>query len=202
MKIRSMTEQDLDAVVEITVKGFAVTDFYRYIAPDEAQRFAFLNVMFHGRIRGALTHSDIDLAAENGDVLGAATWVPPQTAPVHQTLQASYNPAFDALPEDVRTRWQNFTQTLSEAREKSLQQPFWSLSPIVVSPKAQGKGIASLLIRKKLAEIDTAPLPCFLATQDPKNRDIYAHYGFAVTSEDRLGASEIISYTMVRPAQT
>jgi predicted GNAT family N-acyltransferase len=101
-------------------------------------------------------------------------------------------------------RWINFYETLLAGMKKSVQQPFWSLSPIVVLPEEQGKGVGSRLLRKKLEEIGT--LPCFLATQSTVNRDIYNRYGFRTTVENRLSEpsenwleGSIVSYTMIRP---
>jgi predicted N-acetyltransferase YhbS len=105
---------------------------------------------------------------------------------------------------EIATRWVGFYEILLAGMKKSVQQPFWGLSPIVVLPEEQGKGIGSRLMRKKLEEIGA--FPCFLATQSASNRDIYNRYGFRTTVEDRLGAwnkncpeGGIVNYTMIRP---
>jgi predicted acetyltransferase len=71
----------------------------------------------------------------------------------------------------------------------------------MVLPEKQGKGFASELIRRHLHTIDDDGLPCFLATQDPMNCDIYKRYGFEITSEDEVSNSGVISYAMLRPAK-
>jgi GNAT superfamily N-acetyltransferase len=163
--------------------------------------------MFRYRIVHGLEHNETDLAEREGGgkIVAAATWAPPaeplkdeQVARLLEEMRdtlAPYSPG-------VAARWVGFYEKLLAALRKSVQQPFWSLSPIVVLPEEQGRGIGSRLIRKKLEEIGA--LPCFLSTQSTANRDIYIRYGFRTTVEDRLddGRSEsgIVSYTMIRPS--
>jgi GNAT superfamily N-acetyltransferase len=71
------------------------------------------------------------------------------------------------------------------------------MGPIAVRPEAQGKGAASALLRKRLAEIDGAGLPCLLGTQDKKNLAIYNHYGFKLVRKDPL-VENVFTYAMTR----
>ncbi|MDR1874876.1 MAG: GNAT family N-acetyltransferase [Synergistaceae bacterium] len=208
IKIRKMEISDVEAVVVVGVEAFRQSSFYRYIAPDEKERVRFLETMFRQRVVRGLAQNKTDLAVrDDGKIIGAATWVPPgepmkdehvpQLVRGIRHLLSGYSPG-------VVARWIGFYEILLTSMRKSVQQPFWSLSPVVVLPEEQGKGGGSRLIRKKLEEIGS--LPCFLATQSAANRDIYGRYGFRTTVEDRLGRDngregDIVSYAMVRPAQ-
>jgi predicted N-acetyltransferase YhbS len=211
MRIRGMSASDVEAVVAVSVEAFRHSDFYGYIAPGEEERVKFLETMFRYRTVHGLGHNETDLAEREGGgkIVGAATWTPPgeplkdeQIPPLVEgmkNLLSSHSPG-------VVARWVSFYVILLAGMKKSVQQPFWSLSPIVVLPEEQGKGTGSKLIRKKLEEIGA--FPCFLATQSAANRDIYNRYGFRTTAEDRLSEESdscprggIISYTMIRPAE-
>jgi ribosomal protein S18 acetylase RimI-like enzyme len=209
MRIRRTSVSDVEAVVAVSVRAFRHSDCYGYIAPDEEERGKFLETMFRYRTVHGLEHNETDLAERENDgkIIGAATWSPPgeplkdeqipRLIEGMRTLLSSYS-------SGIAARWVGFYEILLAGMKKSVQQPFWSLSPIVVLPEEQGKGTGSRLMRKKLKEISA--FPCFLATQSAVNRDIYNRYGFRTTVEDRLGEGNencpeggVISYTMVRP---
>jgi predicted GNAT family N-acyltransferase len=101
----------------------------------------------------------------------------------------------------LRERFMAFVKILIQAREQTIQQPFWSLAPIAVLPKSRGKGVASALINKKLKEIDKSSPPCFLGTQDKVNVAIYEKFSFQKLRED-LVSSDITHYTMIRHGNT
>jgi ribosomal protein S18 acetylase RimI-like enzyme len=61
----------------------------------------------------------------------------------------------------------------------------------------QGKGIASLLIRRQLKIIDDSHLPCILVTQEENNISIYERYGFKIGIEIPIDIG-IMSYGMIR----
>jgi hypothetical protein len=167
----------------------------------------FLETMFRRRAVHGLEQNETDLTEkDDGTIIGAATWIPPG-APIKDEqipqLMKNMRDLFSEYSPGIVARWVGFYKILLEGMRKSVQQPFWSLSPIVVLPKEQGRGEGSRLIRKKLEEIGS--LPCFLATQSITNRDIYGRYGFRTTAEDRLAGDNgaeghIVSYTMIRPA--
>jgi GNAT superfamily N-acetyltransferase len=104
---------------------------------------------------------------------------------------------FKGLSPEVAERWMVF-QAIIEAQEKNIPPLTWELAPIAIAPEAQGRKIGSKLITKKLEEIDRAGLPCFLATQDRINLEIYGHFGFKKLDEIPIAPGGPISYGMLR----
>lgn len=200
MEIRPMEAKDFEDVLSVMVKSFRNGALYRYVAPDEKVRTEFLQEVFKARLASSLGREEIHVAEEEGRIIAAAIWIRPQPASTDNSKMTGAG-ALSGLPTDVVERWTGFTKILLAAQRKSIQPPFWSLAPIAVLPEMQGKGIASKLIRLQLAKIDAEYLPCFLATQDAPNVNIYYRYGFRITSEDRIPGSVIVNYTMVRTAQ-
>jgi hypothetical protein len=58
------------------------------------------------------------------------------------------------------------------------------------------------LLRPVLERIDRERVPCYLETNVAKDVAIYERFGFEVVSEDRMPGTEVISFAMLRKAQT
>jgi ribosomal protein S18 acetylase RimI-like enzyme len=204
VEIKTMLARDIDRVTALLVAAFQERPFYRYIAPDSDIRRAFLSASFRLRMEESLGACIVDIAEDAGKLTGVAVWVPPSrdlsAAPV-RLPDAAMKAMMSAFPPDMRARFYNFLRTLAGAREKAVRPPFWSLAPIAVLPSEQGRGIASALIRRNLRDADAQRLPCFLATQDEANLAIYRRFGFEKVREDSLPLTDIVHYTMLRPAQ-
>jgi ribosomal protein S18 acetylase RimI-like enzyme len=198
MEIKPMGPEDIDEAVALLVPAFVNRPFYRYIAPDGPERREFLALNFRVRLEHSLGAGEIDLAVLAGHIVGIAVWAPPASAPPPE--DRSQEAAFSGFSPGLQERFFGFLRILTAARDQSIARPYWSLAPIAVSPEKQGAGIASTLIRKKLAEIDSLRQPCFLATQDAANLAIYGRYGFQKVREDPLPPG-LVHYTMVRPAR-
>ena len=198
MDIKPMGPERLDEAVTLLVSAFQDRPFYHYIAPDEAERREFLTRNFRDRLEHSLGVSDIELALQDGRLMGVAVWAPPVSAPPPE--DHSLEAAFADFSPGLQERFFGFLRILMAARDQVIRQPYWSLAPVAVLPEEQGKGIASALIRKKLREIDAARTACFLGTQDAVNLDIYARYGFQKVREDPLTPGRV-HYTMIRPKQ-
>jgi N-acetylglutamate synthase-like GNAT family acetyltransferase len=197
--IRPLGEAEIGQASEILVSTFYDKPFYRYIAPDDAERREFLAVNFDKRLREGFGKSDI-LAACRGDglIAGIAVWAPPGGGAGSDA--ASMEAALTRFSAPLRERFFRFLGILHAARDASVCAPFWSLAPAAVFPSEQGRGAGGALLRWKLREIDGQNLRCFLATQDRENTAIYARFGFKTAREDPLPDSNIIHYTMVREA--
>jgi GNAT superfamily N-acetyltransferase len=208
LNIRNLRKTEKDEAVRLFVSAFENSLFYQYIAPDIEERRRFLFANFQQRFEEGFGVNTMDAAvigaADKRRLVGFAVWQPPAgsfTPPVSvEAKKAEIEKAFSAFSEGLRGRFFAFLETLGNARDKVIRPPFWSLAPIAVLPSEQGKGIASALIRKKLAEIDTARLPCFIATQDEVNLSIYARYGFELARRDVLNPPDIVHYTLIRNA--
>ncbi|MDR0708146.1 MAG: hypothetical protein LBF60_09810 [Treponema sp.] len=145
--------------------------------------------------------NETDRAVVDGELIGIAVWSPPATGEAgaisHATADHSLEELLAVYSMGLRKRFLAFIKLLTQARDQTIQQPFWSLAPIAAPPKARGKGVASALINKKLKELDEARLPCFLGTQDKANVAIYEKFAFHTQREDSI-SSDITHYTMIR----
>jgi ribosomal protein S18 acetylase RimI-like enzyme len=186
-----MLAADIPAVVDLMAAAFQNAALYRYLEADGEKRRDLLRVVFQNRIPASFHAVQGELAIDGGLPVGAALWSPPiqlpalpPSAPRHEN--AALNEAVRRFGPAVYEKWTRFHAVLFGALAHAYPAPHWSLSPIAVLPPSQGKGIASSLIRAKLAEIDQRGDPCLLATQDQVNTLIYARYGFTIIQEDAI----------------
>ena len=77
----------------------------------------------------------------------------------------------------------------------------WYLYNLSVSRKAQGKGIASKLMRPMLQFCDMENMVCYLETNKESNVSLYQHYGFQLAEQKLIPKSNVMHYAMTRSPQ-
>jgi GNAT superfamily N-acetyltransferase len=199
MEFRLMDKGDFNEVVGLMVRAFFPSTLYTWAAPDEEQRLKILSAMFRYRVRDWLENSrEIQLALEDGRIVGSATWLKPRTAPPPPG-GGPPEEVFRGLDPAVVERWSQF-QRIIEAQEGTILPAAWELAPIAVLPERQGRKIGAALINRKIAFLDAEGLPCYLCTQDRINLGVYERFGFREVSEVLIAEGGPVSYTMKREA--
>jgi ribosomal protein S18 acetylase RimI-like enzyme len=79
--------------------------------------------------------------------------------------------------------------------------PHWYLMMIGVKDAFRGQGYATRLIQPMLERCSQGKMPCYLETHNPRNLDIYGHFGFTVVEEGILPSSDIRHWAMLRIAE-
>ena len=74
----------------------------------------------------------------------------------------------------------------------------WYLFNICIKKDAQGKGIASKLMRPMLQFCDDERMPAYLETNKESNIGFYQHFGFDLMSKEPIPGSTVIHCAMVR----
>lgn len=91
--------------------------------------------------------------------------------------------------------YENFAMKL---KKKYTGHADWYLYNLSVSRKAQGKGIASRLMRPMLDFCDRENMVCYLETNKESNVSLYRHYGFALEEQTPIPGSDVLHYAMTR----
>jgi predicted N-acetyltransferase YhbS len=197
MEFRLMNQGDFDEVANLLVRAFFSSTLYTWVAAEEGERLKILAAIFQYRIRLWLEDGrEVELALEDGQIVGSATWIGPAAANPPAGGRAM-DGVLAGLSPSAAKRWSQF-QPVIETQEKNIPQPAWELAPIAVLPEKQGKKIGAALIYKKLALIDAAGLPCYLCTQDRINLTIYERFGFKKDGEILIAEGGPVSYAMKR----
>lgn len=74
----------------------------------------------------------------------------------------------------------------------------WYLYNLSIRKAAQGKGIASKLMRPMLQFCDDERMVVYLETNKESNVGLYQHYGFELMKEEQIPKSIVTHYAMVR----
>lgn len=81
------------------------------------------------------------------------------------------------------------------------KEPCWYLPMIAADPFATGQGLGAALMKHALAIIDSAGLPAYLESSNPRNISLYARHGFEAMGEIQVGSSPVMT-PMHRAART
>ena len=74
----------------------------------------------------------------------------------------------------------------------------WYLFNLSIKKDAQGKGLASKLMRPMLEFCDDEKMVSYLETNKESNVGLYQHYGFELMKEEQIPQSTVMHYAMVR----
>ena len=74
----------------------------------------------------------------------------------------------------------------------------WYLYNLSIRKEAQGKGIASKLMRPMLQFCDDERMVAYLETNKEANVGLYRHYGFDLMKEEQIPKTPVMHYAMVR----
>ena len=74
----------------------------------------------------------------------------------------------------------------------------WYLYNLSIKKDAQGKGLASKLMRPMLQFCDDERMVAYLETNKEANVGLYRHYGFDLMKEEQIPKSAVTHYAMVR----
>ena len=74
----------------------------------------------------------------------------------------------------------------------------WYLYNLSIKKDAQGKGIASKLMRPMLGFCDDEKMVAYLETNKEQNVGLYQHYGFQLMKQEFIPGTPVTHYAMVR----
>lgn len=77
----------------------------------------------------------------------------------------------------------------------------WYLYNLSIKKDAQGKGIASKLLRPMLQFCDEEKMVAYLETNKDSNVSLYRHYNFELMKEEIIPKTPVTHYAMVRQPQ-
>ena len=77
----------------------------------------------------------------------------------------------------------------------------WYLFHLSIKKDAQGKGLASKLMRPMLQFCDEEKMVAYLETNKETNVGLYRHYGFSLMREEKIPKTPVTHYAMVRHPQ-
>lgn len=175
----------LSRAVEVQSSAFESDPFWLYLIPDMDRRKTLLRAVFQPVIRFAILNRQAYVVGNPPD--GFAVWNAPQDKIAFNAVIRSgigiagllFRPSFVRLLPRAAPIFSRF-----EAMQKQYApDPHYYLQTISVSPDAQGRGLASKLIKPFLEKALAENRSVYTETMTPSNVGLYEHYGFRVMEE-------------------
>jgi GNAT superfamily N-acetyltransferase len=183
--VRQATAADIKPLAMVMARAFYADPPFMWILPNAATRLERNRRLFVTVSREVLPRGGIDVALVGNQIAGAAIWQPPGPSSSRSADQLR------VLAGLVRAFGRRIGAAMAVSTAMSRvhpREPHWYLFAIGVDPSRQGTGLASELLRPRLAECDRAGLPAYLEASKPASVPLYQHFGFEPSGEMELPA--------------
>jgi len=179
VRITRLDEARLGEASDVLARAFQEDPAWVWMIPDVDRRARLLPWLF--RIGFEMTAADV--YATEGEVLGAARWLPPGRP---QSRIAPTLKALVATPLRLGSATGPFLaygRAVEALRSQAVPGDHWYLAGIGVDPAAQRQGIGGALLQPGIEAASRAGLPSVLLTNSESNLSFYEGHGFRVVRE-------------------
>lgn len=175
---RHATLTDLDALVP--AYGAAVSDeaVASWMLPDEERRRRLAEATGFGRYVRELLEAGMLVVAETDGIAGISVWLRANGSRTNEAAEAADEET--ALLREVygeHVDWVRQVGALT-AQRHPLGRPYFYLQQMAVLASHRGRGLGGSMLQYGLAIADAQGLPTYLEASTPRNRALYARYGF------------------------
>ena len=184
MEIRGGEVGDLGAVADLLGEAFCTDPVMReYVLPaaspaDTSRLRRLLTQYFLSELESEyFPHGRVDIAEEDGQLLGAALWLPPDS-------QIGFPTRLKQLVTLTRLLGPGIFRALRMLRYWSRHTPkfpHWYLYTLAADPSARGRGIGTALLTQGLDRVGNDPV--YLEATSTGAASLYARYGFVTLGE-------------------
>ena len=194
-------EKDLDRLAEVAADAYKDYPLHNWFTKGEYDAKASKLIM---QISLKTMTEDAVIYADSEEINGFAAWLPfgftgsktlPFLANGGLSLILHSGPSIIGRLLTYETYAMNLKKEFTDNFD-------WYLYNLSIKKEAQGKGIASKLMRPMLEFCDAEKMVAYLETNKDSNVGLYRHYGFELKSEELIPKSPVTHYSMVRyPAE-
>lgn len=199
---RLLTIQDVEPAANVLAQAFVDDPLCSYMLPRHATRVKTLRIFFRLWGEGNIKEQR---GFGAGDPLQAvAYWQFPdhESTPNGKRSLRKYIPLLFTFYPIGYLRAKTVLKQIHTLHEKNADQPHYYLDYLGVLPSAQGKGLASELIRPFLEMADAQKVMAYTDTVTRANVSLYEHFGFRCIEERPVAGTGITVWALRRPAQT
>lgn len=194
-------EKDLDRLAEVAADAYENYPLHNWLTNGKYDAKASKLIM---QISLKTMTEDAVIYADSEEINGFAAWLPfgftgsktlPFLANGGLSLILHSGPSIIGRLLTYETYAMNLKKEFTDNFD-------WYLYNLSIKKEAQGKGIASKLMRPMLEFCDAEKMVAYLETNKDSNVGLYRHYGFELKSEELIPKSPVTHYSMVRyPAE-
>lgn len=190
-------EKDLDRLAEIAANAYQDYPLHNWFTKGKYNPKASKIIM---KISLKTMFKDAVIYADSEELNGFAIWLPfgftgSKTLPF--LLNGGIKLILTAGP-GIIGRLLTYETFAMKLKEKYTNNVDWYLYNLSIKKEAQGKGIASKLLRPMLYFCDQEQMVCYLETNKESNVSLYEHYDFVLQEKGLIPKSEVYHYAMTR----
>lgn len=189
--------EDLDRLADVAADAYKDYPLHNWFAKgkyDPELTGAIMRISLKSIGEDALIYADSE------ELNGFAVWTPPGftgTKSLPFLKNGGIKLLFTSGP-GVIYRLQTYENMAMKAKKQVTENKDWYLYNLSVRQAAQGKGIASKLLRPMLELCDKEGAVAYLETNKESNVGLYCHYGFELKQTLTLPKSNVMHYSMAR----
>jgi ribosomal protein S18 acetylase RimI-like enzyme len=179
ISVRTARTADVRELARVLGRAFFDDPPFVWMLPDERSRQRRAAGVFRAILRSqAMRYGGVDVASDGAAIVGGAIWLPPgHWAP-------TMGEQLRSLPGYARAlglRMGRASDLVAAMVKHHPREEHWYLYAIGVDPARHSQGIASALLRSRLARCDADAMPAYLESTKSGNVPLYEHFGFEVT---------------------
>ena len=190
-------EKDLDRLAEIAADAYRDYPLHNWFTNGKYDEKASKLIM---QISLKTMTADAVIYADSEEMNGFAVWLPfgftgSETMPflMNGGLRLILRSGLGIIGRLLT--YETYAMNLKKAFTDNYD---WYLYNLSIKKDAQGKGIASKLMRPMLQFCDNERMVAYLETNKETNVALYRHYGFDLMKEELIPKTPVMHYAMVR----
>ena len=190
-------EKDLDRLAEIAADAYRDYPLHNWFTKGKYDATASRLIM---QISLRTMTEDAVIYADSEEMNGFAVWLPfgftgSETMPF--LLNGGLRLILHSGP-GIIGRLLTYEKYAMNLKKEFTDHYDWYLYNLSIKQDAQGKGIASKLMRPMLKFCDDERMVAYLETNKETNVGLYKHFGFDLMKEEQIPKTPVTHYAMVR----
>ena len=190
-------KKDLDRLAEIAADAYLDYPLHNWFTGGKYDEVASRLIM---QISLKTMTEDAVIYADSEEMNGFAVWLPFGFTG-SKTLPFLMNGGFKLILHSgpgIIKRLLTYETYAMNLKKEFTDNYDWYLYNLSIRKDAQGKGIASKLMRSMLQFCDDERMVAYLETNKESNVGLYRHYGFDLMKEELIPGTSVTHYSMVR----
>ena len=189
--------KDVDRLAEVAANAYCDYPLHNWFTKGKYDEKASKLIM---QISLKTMTEDAVIYADSEEINGFAVWLPfgftgSRTLPF--LLNGGLELIFHSGP-GIIGRLLTYESYAMNLKKEFTDNYDWYLYNLSIKKEAQGKGIASKLMRPMLQFCDDERMVAYLETNKEANVGLYRHYGFDLMKEELIPKTPVTHYAMVR----
>ena len=190
-------KKDIDRLAEVAADAYRDYPLHNWLTKGKYDPVASKLIM---QISLRTMTEDAVIYADSEEINGFAAWLPFGLTG-NKTMPFLLNGGLKLIFHSglgIIARLLTYEKYAMNLKKEFTDNYDWYLYNLSIKKDAQGKGIASKLMRPMLNFCDDERMVAYLETNKASNVGLYTHYGFDLMKEEEIPTTPVTHYSMVR----